>query len=347
MKPPPPLTRRRWAWTLAALFALALGSAALGVALGPGEAFVRLLHGEASPLDLRVLRDLRLVRVLAGLMAGGALACAGAVLQAIFRNPLADPFVLGTSGGAAFGAVAGIVLLEDSTLAGGWGEWLRGMDLVSIPFLAFLGALLAIGVVSTGATGRGALPTQSLLLIGVIANYVFTALVLFLTVMADPKKLPRIEAWLLGDLSGGRFGLAGSAIALAICVGICTAMCVVLSRDLDALTLGDEQAAALGVPVARVRWTAFLLSSLATAIAVSFSGIVGFVGLVLPHGLRRLVGADHRLLLPASFLGGGALLVLADVPARMLFSPVELPVGVVTAIFGGPLFYWILRRRSA
>jgi iron complex transport system permease protein len=343
----PPLTPRRFGWTTAGLFAVALGAAALGVALGPGDAFGRWWRGEATEQHLQILFDLRLVRVLIGLMAGGSLACAGAALQAVFRNPLADPFVLGTSGGAAFGAVAGIVLLDDPNLDWGWLTVLRGSDLVSIPAFAFLGALLSIALVSTGVAGRGALPTQSLLLIGVIANYVFTAAVLLLTVMADPQKLPRIEAWLLGDLSGGRFGTWGAAAALAACAAVCAAMSVRLARPLDAVTLGDEPARALGVPVARVRWGAFLAASLVTAIAVSFSGIVGFVGLILPHGLRRLVGADHRVLLPASFLAGGAFLVLADLPARLLFAPVELPVGVVTALLGGPVFYWILRSRAA
>ncbi len=330
-----PLDARRWRRTIAALAAVALVAALLGLCLGSQNALRLLKDRETRALGWTILRDLRLVRVLVGLMAGGSLACAGAVLQALFRNPLADPFVLGTSGGAAFGAVVGIVFFEG---AGG---------LFSIPLLAFFGALLAIALVSAGSAGRGVLTTQSLLLVGMIANYVFTALVLFLTVRCDPNKLPRIEAWLLGDLGGGAFGVSGVAAALALCAAACAAMTLWLSRPLDALTLGDEQARALGVPVGRVRWTAFLLSALVTAVAVAISGVIGFVGLVLPHALRRLCGADHRLLLPACFLGGGALLVLCDIPARMLFAPVVLPVGVVTALLGGPAFYVILRRRPS
>lgn len=328
-----PLDARRWRRTVAAIAAITFIAALLGLLLGSQDALRLLKHSETRALGWTILRDLRLVRVLVGLMAGGSLACAGAVLQALFRNPLADPFVLGTSGGAAFGAVAGIVFFEGTVL--------------SIPLLAFLGALLAIALVSAGSAGRGVLTTQSLLLVGMIANYVFTALVLFLTVKCDPNKLPRIEAWLLGDLGGGAFGVSGVAAALALCAATCAAMTLWLSRPLDALTLGDEQARALGVPVGRVRWTAFLLSSLVTAIAVAISGVIGFVGLVLPHALRRLCGADHRLLLPACFLGGGTLLVLCDLPARTLFAPVELPVGVVTALIGGPAFYVILRRRPS
>lgn len=330
-----PLDARRWRRTLAVLGALALAASALALAVGSEDVFSHLRREETRGIGWAILRDVRLVRVLVGLLAGGSLACAGAVLQALFRNPLADPFVLGTSGGAAFGAVVGIVFLDAPALR------------FLIPLLAFLGALLAIGLVSAGSVGRGALPTQSLLLIGVIANYVFTALVLFFTVTCDPLKLPRIEAWLLGDLGGGPFGVLSAAGFLVVCAAICAVMTVRLSRALDAMTLGDEQASALGVPVARVRWTAFLLSSLATAIAVSISGVVGFVGLILPHALRRVTGADHRLLLPACFLGGGTLLVLCDVPARILIAPVELPVGIVTAILGGPIFYLILRRRAS
>lgn len=329
-----PLDARRFWNTLLALGVFTFAASLVALAIG-SENVLSLLRDEAKrPLGWTILLKVRLVRVLVGLLAGGALACAGAVLQALFRNPLADPFVLGTSGGAAFGAVIGIVLLDAPAL-----HYL-------IPFLAFAGALLAIAVVSAGAAGRGTLPTQSLLLIGVIANYVFTALVLFFTVTCDPLKLPRIEAWLLGDLGGGPFGIGPLTVFLAVCVGICVWMTLRLARSLDAMTLGDEQAAALGVRVGRVRWTAFLFSSLATAIAVSISGVVGFVGLILPHALRRMVGADHRLLLPACFLSGGALLILCDIPARILFAPVELPVGVVTAILGGPLFYIILRKRA-
>ncbi|MEK7865581.1 MAG: iron ABC transporter permease [Planctomycetota bacterium] len=339
-----PLTARRWAWTIGALALVALCVSILGVSIGSQGVASRFLRGETTQVDWTILH-IRLVRVLVGLLAGGALATAGCVLQALFRNPLADPFVLGTSGGAAFGAVVGIVLLEDAGATWAWVETLRQSQIVCIPVLAFLGSLLSVAVVSAGAAGRGALPTQSLLLIGVIANYVFTALVLFLTVMADPNKLPRVEAWLLGDLSGGRFLVTGAAALLAVSVAICVVLTFWLARPLDALTLGDEQARALGVPVGRVRWSAFLLSSLATAIAVSIAGVIGFVGLLLPHGFRRLFGADHRLLVPACFLGGGTLLVLCDIPARTLFDQ-ELPVGVVTAILGGPLFFLILRRRS-
>lgn len=328
-----PLTARAWGGTLLVLGAVALAASALGLAIGSENVFARLADPALRELAMSIL-GLRLVRVLVGLLAGGALATAGAALQALFRNPLADPFVLGTSGGAAFGAVVGIVVLGGSSLYG-------------IPALAFAGALLSVAVVSASSVGRGALPTQSLLLAGVIANYVFTALVLLVTVKSDPSRLPQIEAWLLGDLGGGPFGLAWVLALLALCAGVCVGMTARLARPLDALTLGDEQAAALGVPVRKVRWVAFLLASLVTAIAVSVAGVIGFVGLILPHGLRRLLGADHRLLLPACFLGGGALLVLCDIPARTVFAPVVLPVGIVTSILGGPVFFLILRRRAA
>lgn len=314
-----------------ALLALALGALVLGLLLGavplaPGAVGRALLDG-ASP-DALVVRRLRLPRVLLAFLVGGGLAVSGAALQALVRNPLAEPWLLGLSGGASLGAVLAMVL----GVGGGWG----------VAGTATLGALVAIALawrISLVAGHR--LDPRVLLLAGVVVGAFASAVSTAILTVTDPFTFRAAAMWLFGGFSGAtpevviRFGL----IALGPLV-----LLFALARGLDLLALGEESAAALGADVDRLRGWIILTTAILTAAAVSVSGVIGFVGLVVPHAMRWWVGPLHRTLIPAAFLAGGAFLVLADTVARTLLAPAELPVGVVTALVGVPLFAMLLRR---
>jgi iron complex transport system permease protein len=272
----------------------------------------------------------RLPRVVLAAIVGAALASAGTVFQGLLRNPLADPFILGVSGGAATGAVAVILL---------------GITIPGLVALAgFLGALGATALVYALARGRLRGGSERLLLVGVVVNAFLSSLILLLNHLAPPARRVAIFHWLTGNL--GAFSLRPAEIALVAGLSLLGLMAFISrARDLDLLSTGDDAAVHLGVDLARVRATLFFAGSLVTGAAVSASGLVGFVGVIVPHALRLVLGPDHRLLVPASFLGGGAFLVLADAAARAIASPAspeELPVGVVTALSGGPFFLALL-----
>ena len=268
--------------------------------------------------------------VLAGLV-GGALALAGAVFQALLRNPLAEPYVLGISGGAAVGAVLAIVL-------GGVG-WMGGWTL---QVGAFVGALIAMGLVLWIATAVGtALTARVLILAGVVVGAFFNAIILLMLTLADVESFRSAIFWMMGSLSGAGWD------AVVIMTGFfvpCGALLVALARPFNLLAVGEETAGHLGVRVERTRRLAFVTTSMLVAAAVSVSGVIGFVGLIVPHALRLAWGSDHRLLLPGSVLGGAGFLVLTDTLARTVGGAVELPTGVVTALIGVPLFVWLLVR---
>jgi iron complex transport system permease protein len=311
---------------LALLLALAIA-----LALTFGASDVRLWHrlagGDWGEAEEAILFTLRLPRVVAAAAIGGLLCLAGVAFQALLRNPLADPYVLGVSGGASLGGVVALVL---------------GVSALLVP-AAFAGALVALVLIERLATVGGRLTVLTLLLTGAIFNAACAALIYFLQSVATREQLQAIVFYLMGRVP------AAGAGALALLAGAGCALTVAfffLARDYNVLTLGEEGARQLGVDVERLKRTTFVLGSLATALAVAYAGMIGFVGLVVPHLLRRLYGPDHRLLLPAAFVGGAAFLVLADLVARSLTAPAELPVGVVTALVGGPLFLLLLRRRS-
>ncbi len=325
-----PLTASR---TLGALALLALvAAAALALALGSGSVAVapvdvaRALGGAAQDEAARIVRELRLPRALAGFAVGALLALAGALMQVLLRNPLADPYVLGLSGGAAVGALA-VLLLGASALVGP---------------AAFAGALVSTALVFTLARGdaeRSPWAPTRLLLTGVVVAAGWGALVALLLTLAPAAQVKGMVHWLLGDLSGA--SAAGAPlVVLALVLGVALA----LARDLNAMSGSGPAAATLGVDVPRVSLALYLLASLATAAAVTTAGNVGFVGLIVPHALRLALGNDQRLLLPASALAGGTLLVAADTIARTIAAPLELPVGVLTALLGVPTFLWLLRR---
>jgi iron complex transport system permease protein len=315
------------------LVSLLVGS----VSIPPGAVLQALLgHGEASVVT--IVRQLRLPRALLGLLVGGSLALSGASLQALLQNPLADPYLLGVSGGAACGT-----LLATALTAGAAGALIAGrLGTFLLPLAAFGGALVAVGLVGLGASVQGRLDRGRLLLSGVVVNALASAVLLFLLSFSDATRTRSFVFWMLGSLSGAT-GDAVAALALYALVG--AAVLLPLARAFDALTLGDETALTLGVPVETVKRVAYVAASLLAAAAVASAGIIGFVGLLVPHAARRLV-RGHRSLLVVSFVIGGALLVLSDVVARSLFAPAEVSVGAVTALIGAPGFLLLLRRRG-
>ena len=282
-----------------------------------------------------ILWQVRVPRVLLAFMVGGSLAAVGASLQALLRNPLADPYVIGISSGAALGAAVAIL----------FGVGLSVFGLSVLPFCAFLGALVSLFIVYRIAVSYRSFSIHTLLLGGVVLNAIFSALILFLTSLADPYKASGMYAWLMGSLTGPDFQ---TVIVLAVYLVLGVGVLVLQARSLNLLTLGEEAARSLGVEVERVKRVVFAASALLTGSVVAFSGLIGFVGLIVPHAVRLVFGADHRLLLIASGIVGGTFLMVADTVARTLLSPTEIPVGVVTALVGGPIFLYLLvqqRRR--
>ena len=277
-------------------------------------------------LAAQVLWELRLPRLLAAFLTGGLLALAGVLMQVLLRNPLADPYVLGISGGAASGALAAMLL-------GLGGIWLQGA--------AFGGAFGTMLLVFALAHGRGSWTPARLLLTGVVVAAGWGAVIGLLLSLSPDGTLRGMLYWLMGDLSQARpTAWSGAILLLGLLGGLA------LARPLNLLAGGERQAAALGVEVPRLRHGLYLLASLLAASAVTLAGSVGFIGLVTPHLVRLMGARDHRLLIPASLLLGGTLLALADTLARSLFAPQQLPVGVLTALIGVPLFLYLLRREG-
>ncbi len=329
-------TRRRAFLILAALIGLALLSIALALSVGsihvPLADVGPALFGDGSgTLNGDVVRTLRLPRALAGFACGGLLALAGALLQVLLRNPLADPYVLGISGGAGVGALLALLL---------------GLSLVGVNGFAFAGALGAMFIVFGLAHGDGSWTQTRLLLTGVIVAAGCGAAVALMLSIAPEHTLRGMLFWLMGDLSqnnDARLPLGALAAVLIVALPF--------ARELNLLARGVDTAQTLGVAVGRLRRGGYLVASLATAAAVTHAGSIGFIGLIVPHLVRLATGNDQRLLLPASALAGGSLLVVADTLARTALAPQQLPVGVLTALIGVPVFLFLLgrdgRRRSA
>ena len=285
-----------------------------------------VLSGLVDPAasSATVVRDLRLPRTLAAFACGGLLALAGALMQVLLRNPLADPYILGISGGAGVGALVAIFC---------------GLGIAALNGFAFAGALLATLVVFGLAHGDGSWTQTRLLLTGVMVAAGCGALITLLLSIAPEERLRGMLFWLMGDFSQG----VNPILAL---VGLALIGCLVtpLARDLNILIRGNDTAKALGVSVRFVRISIYMLASMATAVSVTTAGSVGFVGLVIPHLTRMVVGNDQRILLPTAVMSGGIFLVLADTLARVLIAPQQLPVGVVTALIGVPVFLYLLNR---
>jgi iron complex transport system permease protein len=288
----------------------------------------------ADNVDAQIFFVARLPRVLAGAAVGAALASAGVVFQALLRNPLATPFTLGVSAGSSLGAMLAILFGASATLG----------PLSPVPLASLAGAILAAGIVYGLATRPGRpISTSVLLLAGVTLNAFFSALILFAQFLADYAQVYRAARWLMGDLDVGGLPPVLGALPLLIAA---FAVFLLLPGSLNLLSIGTDTAASRGVDVGRTQRLAFLSASIATAAAVSLAGPIGFVGIVVPHLVRLMVGVDHRIVLPASALFGAAFLVACDLVARTILAPVEIPVGVITALIGGPFFLWLLVRRG-
>lgn len=304
---------------LAVLMAVAIGS----VAIAPAD-FWAVMMGEGSDLHRTLILELRTPRALAGFATGGLLAVAGALMQILLRNPLADPYVLGVSGGASVGALAAM-------LAGAGTAVLSGS--------AFAGALLSTFLVFGLAHGTGSWTPARLLLTGIVVASGWGAVITLMLAVGPKDKLPGMLYWLMGDLTYAQTPWPALILLVLVCLLI-----IPLGRSLNVLARGPLQAAALGVAVRPLEWTIYVLASLLTALAVTTAGSIGFVGLVVPHMLRLVLGNDQRLILPACALAGGALLTLADTLARIVIAPEQLPVGVITALLGVPTFLVLLYR---
>ncbi|HTL06103.1 MAG TPA: iron ABC transporter permease [Gemmatimonadales bacterium] len=313
------------------LLALALAACVLGLAVGavglpPRAVLAALLSPDAPAAS--IVREIRLPRVLLAFLVGGSLGVSGAALQALIRNPLADPYLLGISGGAGLAAVLAMAL----GLSGAWG----------VPFVAFLGGLGAVALVYrlSSVAGRR-LDPRVLVLAGVVVSAFTGSLMTAVLTLSNAEQLRNAFLWLLGGFS------AASWRTVAVFAAYAVAPVVVLfgaARAIDLLSLGEEPAQSLGLDAPRARRVVYLATSLLTAASVAVCGVVGFVGLIAPHALRGVLGPAHRRLLPAVFLASGGFLVLADALARTVARPTELPVGVVTALVGVPLFALLLQR---
>ncbi|MDT8448710.1 MAG: iron ABC transporter permease [Wenzhouxiangellaceae bacterium] len=301
------------------LAAFAAASVGLALLWGNGQ-----VAWPDTAVDWRIVGEIRLPRALAALVTGSLLALAGALMQVLLRNPLADPYVLGVSGGAAAFALAGMLL---------------GLEFVPVELRAFAGAMVSSLIVFVLGRGRGPWSTARMLLTGVVMAAGWGALISLMLALGDDQSLRGMLFWLMGDLS-----YAGVSAWWLMAPAVLLLLMMARARSLNVLAAGETQAALLGEAPKRRYAEIYVVASAMTALAVAIAGTVGFVGLVVPHLMRMIVGADHRRLLPAAAIFGGAFLVLADTLARNLFSPRQLPVGVLTALVGVPLFLLLLHR---
>lgn len=279
-----------------------------------------------------IIWNIRLPRVLLGVLVGASLSMAGASFQGMFKNPMADPYVIGISSGAALGATIAIILRLDFTLFG----------FSTISLFAFIGALIAVMLVYNIAKVKNQVPVTTLLLSGVAIGQFFTAIMSFLMVIYN-RDMSKIIYWTLGSLAGKGWS---PILTISVPVIITMLMLNFFARDLNIMLTGEESAKSLGVNVEKTKIYILLLGTFMTSVVVSVSGIIGFVGLIIPHIVRLIIGPDHRILLPASALLGGVFMIFADTIARVIITPIEIPVGIITAIFGGPFFIYLLRAKK-
>ena len=288
-----------------------------------------------SPSDMleSPIFQLRLSRIVLGIIAGVGLSVSGVIFQALLRNPLAEPYILGVSSGAGLGAAVSIVLG-----LGALGMWM-------LPGVAFAGALITIlGVYYLARQAGGAVPVQTLLLSGVVISTVLGSMLMFLVSTMPAENLHSVMWWLLGNLQVSDWSLVHAA---GIIVSVGLAITILLARDLNLMTLGEESASHLGLHVERTKKLFFVVASLMTGATVAACGLIGFVGLIIPHTVRIIMGPDHRKLVPATAIAGAIFLILADSFARVIITPLEIPIGVVTAFLGGPFFLILLRNRKS
>lgn len=315
-----------------ALFVTIVACLSIGVISIPLNQVITVLLGGGSEMERFVIINLRLPRIILAAIVGASLAIAGATMQGLFRNPMASPSVLGISSGAAFGASLAIVLGI---------SWTSGA--FAIPAMAFIFSFVTLFLVYAVSRNRsGYVPVETLLLAGIAIGSLFSALVSAMQYFAGDQ-LSGVVFWMMGGLDEATWDQVLISITPVI---LGASVIMVLSRDLNAMMVGEEQAGNLGINVNQVRLVLLLAASLVTAMAVSVSGVIGFVGLIIPHVVRILVGPDHRILLPASVISGALFLILTDTLARTIIAPAELPVGIITSLLGAPFFIYLLMSRK-
>jgi len=328
---------RSYSTTLLIFFSLLLATLCITPLIGSSE--ISLARAFSSTLaisnnvDANILFQVRLPRILLGALTGAALSVAGAIFQALLRNDLAAPFTLGVSSGAALGAVIAIALNLNFAIL--------GFSVVSL--FAFVGSLGAIFLVfSLVRTRHGEFPTAVLLLAGVTANFFFAAMVMFIHYMSDFSQSFRIIRWLMGGLD-----ITDYKTILSVCPVVFFGIFILMfiSRDMNLISTGVHSASSRGVNVGRIQKVGFITASLITGTVVATCGPIGFVGLIVPHIVRLFVGPDLRILIPTSMLFGASFLIICDTFARTLLAPTEIPVGIITAMLGGPFFVWLLKRK--
>jgi iron complex transport system permease protein len=304
-----------------ALSGLLLTAAFLGLIIGAVPIPLEGLLLEAN----RPILCMRLMRVVTAMLAGCGLAASGIALQAILRNPLAEPYLLGTSSGAGLGAVIAIVL---------------GVSSVYMPLAAFAGAIASIILVYNLAREGEKIRDRSLILAGVIVSIALSALIVFLISISGERAMHEMSWWLWGSMQTYDYRLIGLS-AVPVLAGAIAIYC--FSQDLNAISMGEEEALHLGIDIQNIKKTLILITALITASLICVCGIIGFVGLIVPHMMRKITGPDHRALIPAACLGAAAFMIVCDIVARTLFAPVEIPIGVITALIGAPVFIFLLK----
>lgn len=310
-----------------AALSLCLGSAALSV-----QAVIRSIFSGYNTTEYNILFEIRLPRIILGFAIGGALSLAGVILQGLFRNPLVEPYTMGISGGAALGV--SLVIIS---------KLYHSMGLFTLPFAGFLGAALVIMLIYTINIRKKTLKIQGLLLTGVMISFISSSFIMLIMAISRAEDLHGIVFWVMGSLEEPSWFLIKLMLFMSL-TGL--ALSYIFWKDLNALRLGEEEAAHLGINTERAKRALFVLASLLTGCAVSVGGIIGFVGLVIPHLMRMFIGSDHRILLVGSFLGGACFLIFCDTLARIIVAPSELPVGVITGILGGSFFIYALTRKG-
>ena len=319
---------------VSAVMATGMGAAAIS----PGEVvrviWTRVTGGDAAGAFDLIIWHLRLPRIVLALLVGGGLAVSGMMMQALFSNPLADPYIVGVSAGAAFGAVLSVAIGASLTVLG----------MTAMPLFALIGALMVTTAVYSLARQRMRVPITTLLLTGIAVGSLLQACTTFLLLQQGNSELREVMAWLMGSLANRNWQQVGMLTPFLAIGLVCTWY---WQRELNVLAFGEATAHHLGVPLERTKMLLLLLASLLAAGAVAMSGVIAFVGLIVPHLMRMLVGPNHRRLLPASFLGGGLLLLWADVLARSVIPGGEVPIGIITSVLGAPFFLYMLHRQHA
>lgn len=310
------------------IFSLFIGTVPISI-----ESLIRVLHGERSSTEYNIFFNIRLPRILLGFAVGGALSVAGLILQGLFRNPLVEPYTIGISGGAAL-AVSLMIMLRVN----------YKLSIISLPIAGFIGSIIIIIFIYNLSIKKGIFKIQTLLLNGVMISFISASLIMLIMTITKTEELHTLIFWITGTLENADWLLVKIVFLLSI-LGLVTSY--LFCHELNALLLGEEAASYLGINVERSKKILFIISSLLTGISVSYCGIIAFVGLVIPHILRIIIGNDYRILIASSYLMGASFLILCDTIARTLISPLELPVGVITGLVGGIIFIYVLSKKNA